>query len=839
MKRSLPGFTMLCMVLLFALAAGCTGPQWKNDNTTPAAGGPAARQQTGWKVIGPGGGGAQFEPTISPADPNHVFVRCDMTGAYVTEDGGSRWRMFNLRTVVQDFEFDPNEPNTVYACNSGLYRSRDKGKRWTLLLPEPGRVTAEIMSGDHAGQRFVTEDELPGGSMHKIRVDPANSDRIYVGVSGPGWRSSKSKLIFSADKGKSWKKVAEFEGGPVLAIFPGSWHGRPDQVTVVTGSAMARVDVTTGQATVIELPTKHVIVADGGKGSNGVLFYLLAGMSDNGGGRRYSGPTALFSSADLGASWQRADASLKIPAGAPEGSRIVCRAMAVCQGVPETVYLSCSSMPVMINGKPQSQGGILRTSDAGQSWNWVLATSGGDVLSENFSQGWLKRNLGWFRNPSHLGVSPTDPNVAYGTDSGRTIRTTDGGATWQQVISRDLPDRSFTTRGLDVTTTYGVHFDPFNPDHFFITYTDIGLFHTFNGGESWFQSITGISQQWRNTCYWLEFDPDVKGRIWSVWSNVHDLPRHKMFRSGNLTNGRQQGGAAASGDGGRYWRLLNTGKLGEDGWYSGRMRLGAVPTHIVIDTDSPVNQRTLYVCDFGFGVWKSTTAGRTWQLMNKGLDKANLNAWRITRLPGGRLILLVVRAGVEGRMQIPGAMYYSDDGAESWQVMAMPERVTMPNDLIYDPADPRRMYLSCWPLNVGSREIGGKPQRARIVEGDQFEVGNMEIGGGLYRTEDGGKSWRQMFDEGMHVYAAAVDPQNTGTVFINTFNSSAFRSDDRGETWKRLGGYNFKWGHRPVVDPVNKGMLYLTTFGGSVFHGPALGVPGAFEDIENLPAQRW
>ena len=61
----------------------------------------------------------------------------------------------------------------------------------------------------------------------------------------------------------------------------------------------------------------------------------------------------------------------------------------------------------------------------------------------------------------------------------------------------------------------------------------------------------------------------------------------------------------------------------------------------------------------------------------------------------------------------------------------------------------------------------------------------------------------------------------------------------RGETWKRLRGYNFKWGHRPVVDPRDHNMLFLTTFGGSVFHGPADGVPGALEDIENLPAQRW
>ena len=87
--------------------------------------------------------------------------------------------------------------------------------------------------------------------------------------------------------------------------------------------------------------------------------------------------------------------------------------------------------------------------------------------------------------------------------------------------------------------------------------------------------------------------------------------------------------------------------------------------------------------------------------------------------------------------------------------------------------------------------------------------------------------------------SAAVDPENPSTVYINTFNSAAFRSDDRGDSWYRLEGYNFKWGHRPVPDPRHPGMLFLTTFGGSVFYGPAGGVPGAFEDIENLPSQRW
>src|SRR5215469_4367524 len=58
-------------------------------------------------VIGPGGGGAMFNPTISPHDPNTVLVSCDMTGAYITYDGGNNWRMFSLRSVILFVDFDP------------------------------------------------------------------------------------------------------------------------------------------------------------------------------------------------------------------------------------------------------------------------------------------------------------------------------------------------------------------------------------------------------------------------------------------------------------------------------------------------------------------------------------------------------------------------------------------------------------------------------------------------------------------------------------------------------------------------------------------------------------
>jgi len=56
-----------------------------------------------FKIVGPGGGGAMFHPTISPHDTNTVLIACDMTGSYISHDGGNTWRMFNLRGVVRVF----------------------------------------------------------------------------------------------------------------------------------------------------------------------------------------------------------------------------------------------------------------------------------------------------------------------------------------------------------------------------------------------------------------------------------------------------------------------------------------------------------------------------------------------------------------------------------------------------------------------------------------------------------------------------------------------------------------------------------------------------------------
>src|SRR5437868_13440217 len=80
----------------------------------------SSRRPGNFRVIGPGGGGAMFNPTISPHDANTVLVSCDMTGSYITHDAGRTWRMFNLRGVVNFFVFDSVDPKTMYAHATGL-----------------------------------------------------------------------------------------------------------------------------------------------------------------------------------------------------------------------------------------------------------------------------------------------------------------------------------------------------------------------------------------------------------------------------------------------------------------------------------------------------------------------------------------------------------------------------------------------------------------------------------------------------------------------------------------------------------------------------------------------
>ena len=215
--------------------------------------------------------------------------------------------------------------------------------------------------------------------------------------------------------------------------------------------------------------------------------------------------------------------------------------------------------------------------------------------------------------------------------------------------------------------------------------------------------------------------------------------------------------------------------------------------------------RTLYATAFGRGVYKSTDNGRTWTLKNAGLEQRQPFAWRITRADDGTLYLVVARRSERGRIgdADDGALYRSTDGAEHWTRMALPaghQRARTASPSI--PRDPRRLYLAAWGVATARRR-----HRRR-------DLPHHRRGRDLDAT---------CCRESQHVYDVTVDPRDPAVLYASGFDQAAYRSADRGATWTRLRGFNFKWGHRVVPDRGRPAKVYVTTFGGSVWHGPADG----------------
>jgi photosystem II stability/assembly factor-like uncharacterized protein len=769
-----------------------------------------------WRVVGPGGGGTMRRPAISPHDPRVVVEGCDMTGAYITKDGGVSWRMFSLGAPPSSFAFDPKDARVIYATTAALWRSEDGGVTWRMLYPDPEKNTAVHARTDHGDFVITTDDPaFPGSgrstSVHTVGVDPRDADRLAIAVSTaesprPGSPRTPTLVLASDDRGRSWTRVGEMgegrafalrlesdsrdlvavgEGG-VYAGSAGAWTRRPAPPPGALTSASFGLDPASGR-TVLYVTTR---LEPGTQGPVGGLFV----SEDEGASWRAASGDLLGASEGFGKGEEWGDAA---------GSRPSVGPVAASAGHGRVAYVGLRGLKRTAGG-PRFNG-VARTADGGRTWAVVHEEA--DRKAENHEGSWFEERGSegdslWFDAPYDLAVAPSDPDVCFATDLFRTYRTLDGGRSWAQVHSAPRGEGRWTSRGLDVMNAYGIHWDPFDRRRVFISHTDMGMFRSEDGGESWESSTSGVPARWRNTTYWVDFDPEVPGLMWGAFSGTHDLPRPKMWRGTDPD--RFPGGVGVSTDGGRTWTPSGIG-----------MPETAV-THVLVDPASPKGRRTIYACGFGRGVFKSTDGGRTWAARNAGIEQKQPFAWRITRAPDATLYLVVARRSERGEIVDlrDGALYRSTDGGETWTRMVLPAGTNGPNGLAVDPADPRRLYLAAW-----GRAVPG---------GDQ--------GGGIFASDDGGRTWQPLLTDFQHVYDVTVDPKNPHVLYASGFDQSALRSTDRGRSWRRLRGFNFKWGHRVILDPVDPDRVYVTTFGGGVWHGPARGDPAAVEDV--VPSDR-
>ena len=195
-----------------------------------------------WQPIGISGGGGMFSPAISPADPNLMMLNCDMSAAYISEDGGRNWRMIGHAQLHSDTAcrpaFHPTNPDIIYASSGGRLKiSHDRGKTFAPignLRDSPGGeiainpADAKIMlAGSRSGRCWVSRDagetwtacQGPAGQVIAFHFDRTRQGRSIFAATDRGvWRSDGGgQTRLEKTRGLPWKDIQGFAGGSDVA----------------------------------------------------------------------------------------------------------------------------------------------------------------------------------------------------------------------------------------------------------------------------------------------------------------------------------------------------------------------------------------------------------------------------------------------------------------------------------------------------------------------------------------------------------------------------------------------------------------------------------------------
>jgi photosystem II stability/assembly factor-like uncharacterized protein len=220
----------------------------------------------------------------------------------------------------------------------------------------------------------------------------------------------------------------------------------------------------------------------------------------------------------------------------------------------------------------------------------------------------------------------------------------------------------------------------------------------------------------------------------------------------------------------------------------------------------------------GDGVYRSDDGGDTWTHL--GLPRSR-HISRIRVHPrDADLVYVAVQGAAHGATAERG-VYRSRDGGETWEQVLFVSESAGASDLAMDPSNPRILYAAFWdhirlpwqvvsggegsglwkstdggdswrPMNNGLPELMGKTA-VDVSAADPSRLYAMieaDPGGGLYVSENGGRSWELGTDDWAlrarpwyytEVYA---DPTDENTVYV--LSAPMMRSVDGGRTFERV-----------------------------------------------------
>jgi photosystem II stability/assembly factor-like uncharacterized protein len=771
-----------------------------------------------------GGGGAMFAPSISPHHPELLFVASDMSGLFRSANGGGRWEVVDGRRMTANVfcpvVFDPRSGRTdlyAYADYRFLRRSRDSGHTWSpVALPASGVSYVTAMAMDDQGRLLV------GTSSGQVAV---------------GTPSAADPDVFD------WSAVQPLPGGGRVTAFvvvtdPAS--GAPVGYVATagaTGSVFRCTDLAQSSWTDIGTPqTKSIVDLAGAMGAAGVVLYASTGSSvQRFDGAAWTALTLPFTNAD------------------PKYKGHEChqpRYEQLAVGVAATtVYVSvCAAREA-----PPANVRLFKSVDSGQTWQHVLNLDAAPVApvgARNVQLGWVEADLGlgWGGRALGLAAAPaasgTTESLAF-TNLGVVYLSDDGGASWRQAYSQQsgtvAPGQPWSSRGLEVTTSWHYDQHPADPQRHYISATDIGLMQSTDGGATWKQTTPAArrgtaSPRRFNTVYELAFDPTSAhpGRVWAACSDQHDIPYDSELGLRSVGDSWRTGGVAMSDDFGVTWSDRSGGL---PNWKNNQP---PPVTSIVLDRATSTLWAGVYGSDDGpvGGVFSSVDDGVTWTDRSLNLPTANRNVYRLQPHPGGGVLCLITarreRDPGDPRKLLsfkePSSLWLLEPtgagpfGAQpAWRELTASLQPWWATDFAVHPTAPDTIYL-CTAFVTDRPEGTNQPGK--------------KIPGAVFKTTDGGANWKSVLEvssggtgalpadgdhrDFLHAFSVAFDPEDPKAIFVSTRTHGLWHSADEGSTWSALKVVPFMSLHRftfsPPGDPKSWApWLHVTSFGGGVW----------------------
>lgn len=407
------------------------------------------------------------------------------------------------------------------------------------------------------------------------------------------------------------------------------------------------------------------------------------------------------------------------------------------------------------------EASIYRSTDTGATWNEVVKGDLGSVAG--------------------LAVMPGDANTLFAAASTGVHRSADAGATWDLVL----------TSG-PATDVLGVAISPSDPELVLASTGEDGVFRSTDGGNTWTAANTGLGSVETHKVVFAPSDPNV------VYLTTHD-------------------GVYRSDDGGQSWSRRSTGL--------------AYPLVAAIAVD-PANSDTAYTGTESFrftyhwrhfkdglrqgdGLYKTTDGGRIWFRIDADIEEAHLK--QMSTHPTVPFNVWI--NGKSGR-----GHYFSPDAGETWLFTSAEKAAHYGMVTAFSWSFPTVMYLGSWQ---------GPNQVVRSTDGGQSwsSLTGALLAGVSQRSRDLGLHVQgptldpRYF---LHVHGLAVAPSDSNVVYAGTIHDTSqhcgdycftgshiFRSSDAGNTWTEMDdGFPIETHtsiNAIVVDPTDPNTAYAMT----------------------------